>query len=79
MNPLIPTFVDVVMMVTLIIALGLSFAAFISMIRAATLSGWRFLVWALVVFLLPIAGAAAWFATRRRDTGETFARRGAAG
>lgn len=77
MNPLIPSAFDVVMTLVLLIALGLSFAAFISMIRTEALTGWRFLLWALAAFLLPVVGATAWFTTTRRERAERFMRRGA--
>lgn len=79
MNPLIPSAFDTVMTVVLLIALGLAFCAFISMIRSRTVTGWRFLVWTLAVFLLPFVGAAAWFAVGRRDRAEDLARRSATG
>jgi uncharacterized membrane protein YidH (DUF202 family) len=79
MNPLIPSSFDVVATAVLLIAVGLSFAAFFSMVRSATSAGWHFLVWTLAVFLLPVVGAAAWFATRRRSSAGNSTRRRADG
>lgn len=50
-----------------LVALFLALAAFVSLIRAASLSGWRLLGWALVVLFVPIIGSAAWFLSRYRE------------
>nr|WP_232832743.1 PLDc N-terminal domain-containing protein [Curtobacterium sp. YC1] len=50
-----------------LVALLLALAAFISLIRSASPSGWRLLGWALVVLFVPIIGPAAWFLGRHRE------------
>jgi len=66
MNPLIPTALDGALMIMSLVGLFLALAAFISLIRSTSPSGLRFLAWALVVFLVPFVGPAAWFTVQRR-------------
>jgi hypothetical protein len=66
MNPLIPTPLDGVLMVVSLVALFLALAAFISLIRSASPSGWPLLAWTLVVLLIPFIGPAAWFKVQHR-------------
>lgn len=67
MNPLVPTVLDGVLMAVGLAALLVALAAFVSLIRCATTSGWRLLAWALVVLLVPIVGPAAWFVAQHRE------------
>jgi hypothetical protein len=66
MNPLIPTAYDVVWSVLAAGMLAWSIAAFVSMLRTRTLNGLRFLAWFLLLILLPLLGATAWFVYGRR-------------
>lgn len=61
MNPLVPTALDGVLMSLSLAALVLALAAFISMIRTGWATGWCFLAWVVIVFLVPVIGPAAWF------------------
>ncbi|WFR67094.1 PLDc N-terminal domain-containing protein [Curtobacterium flaccumfaciens] len=67
MSPLVPTTLDVVLIVVSFGALILALAAFISLLRAATPSGWALLAWTLVVLFVPIVGPATWLVGRRRE------------
>lgn len=66
MNPLIPTALDGTLMIVSLVALFLTLAAFISLIRSASPSGWWLLAWTLVVLLIPFIGPAAWFTVQHR-------------
>ncbi|MCC8907451.1 PLD nuclease N-terminal domain-containing protein [Curtobacterium sp. GD1] len=50
-----------------LVAPFLALAAFISLIRSASSSGWRLLGWTLVVLFVPIIGSATWFLARHRE------------
>lgn len=65
-NPLVPTVLEGVGVVIALAALAMALTAFVSMARSDPPTGWRFLAWALLVFLVPVLGAVAWFASERR-------------
>jgi hypothetical protein len=70
MSPLVPTVFDGALMAVSAVALILALTAFILLILSPSVSGWRLLVWALIVFLVPIVGPTTWFVARhhaRRD------------
>jgi hypothetical protein len=67
MDPLVPTVLDGALMAVSLVALILAFAAVISLICSATLSGWRLLTWVVVVLIVPFVGPALWFVARKRD------------
>lgn len=68
-NFLIPATYDVVSSVGVVLVIVLLVTSLISIARTAqSLTASRALVWALLVILVPIIGAAAWFAIGRRST-----------
>lgn len=67
MNPLIPTAFDVAMSVLAVAAMLFALCAFVSMVRDRKATGSTFLVWLLIVLLLPVLGALAWFCYGRAE------------
>jgi hypothetical protein len=61
MSPLVPTALDGTLMIASLVALLLTIAAFISLVRTTPPSGLHLLAWSLVVLLVPFFGPAAWF------------------
>ena len=76
MNPLVPTALDGALTVVSLVALMLALAAFMSLIRSPSPSGWRLLTWAVVVLIVPFVGPAMWFVARQRDRSVTPTRAG---
>jgi len=66
MSPLIPTFFDIVMTVLTMLALAYSVVAFVSLIRTRNVIAERFVIWFLIILMVPVLGATAWFAYGRR-------------
>ncbi|QZY51774.1 PLDc N-terminal domain-containing protein [Leucobacter tenebrionis] len=66
MNPLIPTTFDGVMIVACMFAAGLALIAMVSLFRTS-LRPLQFLLWLLLIILVPFAGAIAWFLLRRTE------------
>ncbi len=61
-NPLIPAAYDVVWAVVAVAIFALAVVALVSIWRSrSALTGTQALVWTLLVVLLPVFGAAAWF------------------
>ena len=77
MTPLVPTVLDGTLMVVSLVALVLSLSAFLSLARAGALTGRRGLAWTLVILLVPVLGATAWFVARRRERAAARRKRGA--
>lgn len=65
-NPLIPTAFDVVVMVVWLVICAYTVVAFVSAARDRRVVGIRFLLWFLIIFLLPVIGPTAWFVLRPR-------------
>ncbi|MFF7293741.1 PLDc N-terminal domain-containing protein [Microbacterium sp. NPDC008134] len=72
-NPLIPTAFDVAVSVVWLIVCAYAVVAFISVVRDRRVVGIRFLLWFLVIALVPVIGPTAWFVLRRREA-ESVAR-----
>lgn len=71
-NPLVPTAYDVIITALWVGVLAYTAVAFISAVRDRRVTGIRFLLWFLVIVLLPIIGPTAWFVLRdRRDDART--------
>jgi hypothetical protein len=66
-NPLLPAAYDIAWSAASVVVLVLLIAALVSIARVAKrLTSGQALGWTLVVLLLPVVGAAAWFAIGRR-------------
>lgn len=72
MNPLVPTVLDGAAMSVCIVGLVLALAALASLIRAASLTGLRFLAWTLVILFVPFVGPVSWFTSRLRGRRQSF-------
>lgn len=65
-NPLVPTAFDVAVIVVWLIVVAYTVVAFVSAVRDRRVVGIRFLLWFLVIVMLPIVGPTAWFVLRQR-------------
>lgn len=66
-NPLIPTAYDVVVFAVWVAAMVYTVVALVSAVRDRRVVGIRFLLWFLVIALVPIIGPTAWFVRRSRE------------
>lgn len=66
-NPLLPSWYDMVWSGIALAALAVSIIALVSIVRAKDVTGLRALLWIVVVLALPVIGAARWFAIGRAD------------
>ena len=66
-NPLIPTAYDVIFFVLWGAAMVCAVVALVSAVRDRRVVGIRFLLWFLVIALVPIIGPTAWFVRRARE------------
>jgi hypothetical protein len=65
-NPLVPTAFDVVVVVVWLIVVAYTVVAFVCAVRDRRTVGIRFLLWFLVIALVPVVGPTAWFVLRPR-------------
>lgn len=65
-NPLVPTGYDLVYSGILLLVCAYTVVAFVSAVRDRRVIGIRFLLWFLVIVMLPIIGPTAWFVLRPR-------------
>lgn len=65
-NPLVPAAYDVVWMAAALAALVLAVAAVVSIARSPGLRAAARVLWLLVVVIVPVVGALAWFALAGR-------------
>jgi heme/copper-type cytochrome/quinol oxidase subunit 2 len=63
-NPLIPTAYDVVFSSVWVAVCAYTVIAVVSALRDRRVTGIRFLLWFLVIVLLPVIGPTAWFVLR---------------
>lgn len=78
MNPLVPTFIDGVLMSALVVGFALSMIAFVSLILTKGLSTLQVVLWILAIFVIPFLGSAAWFVVRARLYSKSLSRRAVA-
>lgn len=67
-NPLIPSIYDVVWGSIWLAVVALAVVAFISALRDRRVAGIHFLLWALLIWFVPVLGPIAWFLLRPRPT-----------
>ncbi|MCK2023527.1 PLDc N-terminal domain-containing protein [Microbacterium sp. kSW2-24] len=66
-NPLIPTAYDVILFALWVGAMVYTVVALVSAVRDRRVVGIRFLLWFLVIALVPVIGPTAWFVRRSRE------------
>lgn len=76
-NPLLPSLYDIVFGIVWIAVVALTVVAFVSALRDRRVTGTRFLLWALLIWFVPVLGPIAWFVARPRGDEVTAASRAA--
>ncbi len=67
-NPLIPSIYDVVFGSIWLAVVALTVVAFVSALRERRVTGIHFVLWALLIWFVPVLGPLAWFVRRPRLT-----------
>ncbi|KAA0960673.1 hypothetical protein FQ142_07190 [Microbacterium sp. ANT_H45B] len=75
MNPLVPTFIDGVLMSALAVGFALGIFAFVSLVLTKGLSTIQVILWILAIFAVPFLGSGAWFVVRARLYSKSLPRR----
>ncbi|WP_314650541.1 PLDc N-terminal domain-containing protein [uncultured Microbacterium sp.] len=65
-NPLIPSIYDIVFGCIWVAVAALAVVAFISALRDRRVTGIPFVLWALLIWFVPVLGPIAWFVRRPR-------------
>ena len=76
-NPLIPSIYDVVFGCIWLAVVALTVVAFVSALRERRVTGIHFVLWALLIWFVPVLGPIAWFVRRPRGADVPAASRAA--
>ncbi|MFK0402924.1 PLD nuclease N-terminal domain-containing protein [Microbacterium sp. NPDC090225] len=66
-NPLVPAAYDIVFSLVWLVVCAYAVVALVSAVRDRRTDGIRFLLWFLIIVLLPVIGPTAWFVIRPRE------------